>query len=1293
MGEARTSHGFGLENDLTLTKTNTVVVCSANKDNSGTKVNATEFCVKLDEVSNSLNSNMSEARTSHGTGLEKESTLIEINTVVFRDANNCITNKDNSGTKINSDNFCYQMNDESSIPLDFVQRQTNKSKFISNDFDLCTPQFENTNEESFFDDHIINKEIDEIYGKVVNKPLLKHKALVKRYYLYYMDTARINVVSKNAFIKSKGKIMTLSDGFRIRIIGEPDSTTLKLVRSRFQAEGLSEVYNSIKKSTSDFLAGVKLLKDIIMNLGKLSNGWESVCKHVDRFLVLDLIQFFINVYESFERGFSVRSIVNLCIDLYKMVMRVKGTPKTLEAEGGLETLGLGVASLFLPKKIMELFRNMSLFSGARLADDTSYLHSFLPYIQQFVQAILDMFPDGFIFKKEIKNLLDGLSLGEHHAILSSMETFLMRYRKDKELLTQKTFRISCQELLKKAQVSKDLMEWTRRSQVVKSTLEDFTNMCKNFHSYEEATRIEPGCFVFEGPPGCLKSVTMNSIIKILGMSSYAHHIKAMTDGKDWYDSYNNESVFYMDDVGQQGISQYRTIINLISPVKLPLDCARAENKDTKFFTSELVLLTTNNFSNLHGLTKQDCISDITALWRRGYVFDFSETRREGGVLKGKVSFKFYNLAEGKFINKLPSDFIAFCDKKNLLIEPSFNIEGEMDDFYLWCCDIIMGLNQMKKSQNVSNTLSDQKVDKLRQKLNFAAEGEGFFENPVYDKFLYWRKVVCDYMIQAWDSFYAKIGNYLPSFFKAEAYGDSDLGSSFITYLICMVIYILVVCSVISLCDPKKKAESETTTTNFFIENNDTNVGTVIESVKKQMFEGTLVYKDESIDFHCLVSGHMVVVPSHAIMDGDLYLIVYQNKQVNHRIYDHIPVKRVFVDRLADVAVLSLPMNIPSPMKNLHRAFTVDKGRDLFLVNKYGSVPLNKVINNQPGHSLVYTFIHKNKVAYRNTANTSTDFSYKVRGKGLCGTVVIDKVCGIKGMHVAGDSASNIGVAIAWSDHVLQEIKRILADDNSFLLNCDMSSKDIPNFSGIKLEKNFHSSIPKKTKFIPSDLHGVFDVERVPADLTIYGDMTVKDISKKAYAPVRYVDPEDIEFAKATSRFYLDKYTILSDNEIIKGTPLLASLNKDSSNGMFCTKDKKDYIDFERGITLPHFDKQLKQMEEDIINGVINLDDFVWKETLKDELRDKEKTYPRSFRISRLHIMFLTKKYFGNFVSHIMAKRSFNKIMIGCNPVVDWPVVYSYLANSKGVWAADFSKWDGSMLPQVQCAVNDIVLVF
>jgi hypothetical protein len=110
------------------------------------------------------------------------------------------------------------------------------------------------------------------------------------------------------------------------------------------------------------------------------------------------------------------------------------------------------------------------------------------------------------------------------------------------------------------------------------------------------------------------------------------------------------------------------------------------------------------------------------------------------------------------------------------------------------------------------------------------------------------------------------------------------------------------------------------------------------------------------------------------------------------------------------------------------------------------------------------------------------------------------------------------------------------------------------------------------------------------------------------------------------------------------------------------------------------------------SSAVDVKDIVWTETLKDELRNIEKEgTPRSFRVSRLHMQVLTKKYYGGFVSNVMQQRDFNEIMVGCNPFLDWPTMYKRLLQCKGVWAGDIGSYDGNMLPQVQCGIVDCIV--
>ena len=96
-----------------------------------------------------------------------------------------------------------------------------------------------------------------------------------------------------------------------------------------------------------------------------------------------------------------------------------------------------------------------------------------------------------------------------------------------------------------------------------------SNIVKYVKTFTVSSRTEPTCFVFEGPAGCRKSTVMNALVQVCrrdNRSVYIHCVPSVDAGKDFYDDYENQDVFVMDDVGQQGLSQWRTIINFVPPV-------------------------------------------------------------------------------------------------------------------------------------------------------------------------------------------------------------------------------------------------------------------------------------------------------------------------------------------------------------------------------------------------------------------------------------------------------------------------------------------------------------------------------------------------------------------------------------------------------------------------------------------------------------------------------------------------------------------------------------------------------
>jgi hypothetical protein len=279
-------------------------------------------------------------------------------------------------------------------------------------------------------------------------------------------------------------------------------------------------------------------------------------------------------------------------------------------------------------------------------------------------------------------------------VIRDIEKIIECFNKDKKYLMDESNRQRVKALKERIVSNKEIVEWVRRSKVLQDLLSQFERVVKVSLTYNSQGREEPSCYVFEGPPGCRKSVIVNKVIELLNEPCYCHLVKSVSDGKDWYDNYNNEEIFYMDDVGQQGISQWRTIINMVSSVKMPLECADASLKDTKFFNSNKIIVTTNMFSNLAGICRNDCISDVKALWRRGFVFDFARVSTRGDAMLGEVNFKYFNIETQRWEVGFPAYIREKCPSLNRL-EPRCSVV-DVNVFLLWIHRIMKSIEYVKK---------------------------------------------------------------------------------------------------------------------------------------------------------------------------------------------------------------------------------------------------------------------------------------------------------------------------------------------------------------------------------------------------------------------------------------------------------------------------------------------------------------------------------------------------------------------------------------------------------------------
>jgi hypothetical protein len=299
----------------------------------------------------------------------------------------------------------------------------------------------------------------------------------------------------------------------------------------------------------------------------------------------------------------------------------------------LEALMAGFSLVGVPSWLLEKIRNFALLTGTKIHASHSFSMMFSK-IRDIIISVLEYvfsYPCfsqfaaiASSFIEIIKYLFAPFDHYDH--ILNVVEQYT-QFIKDQSILHNPVFRNDVLTLYDKLNVDTSFQDYVKNNDN-KHFISTWTayrdNLVKFARTYSTSEREEPICIVFDGPPSSGKSVLMNKFVELLkadNMSVITHTVPPIDASKDFYDDYLNQDVFVMDDVGQQGKSQWRTIINFVSPVKYPLDCAQADKKNTKFFQSKIILCTTNNFKHLGGFVSKDGISCPEALFRRVHLVE------------------------------------------------------------------------------------------------------------------------------------------------------------------------------------------------------------------------------------------------------------------------------------------------------------------------------------------------------------------------------------------------------------------------------------------------------------------------------------------------------------------------------------------------------------------------------------------------------------------------------------------------------------------------------------------------
>lgn len=1062
----------------------------------------------------------------------------------------------------------------------------------------------------------------------------------------------------------------------------------KLLDSVYKSEVLESIVE-FKNKFTDFLSGIGTIFEVIAGIGKVKNTTLSKYEQLkqnfltpmlDNELVkgikkygLGILKVLVSVWKIVKDTtitmFNLSCLVLDIVSLYKEMDNY--APESLE-----HVLVAGISAV-LPKKLVEILKNMTVLTSKKIFDDNGIVFEFFSLVSHLLDYIISYFPDSV--REYLQSVLDMFGMTEFLFIRKS-QIILTKYNKNKHIMLNISFRNEVKSLYDDIHKI-NLKRFFSKNKPLSDVASEFERIYKAVISYEQTSRQEPCCFVFQGPPGCRKSVTVNKVISTLGLTHYSHIVKCAEDSKDWYDSYNNEEIFYMDDVGQMGKSQWRNLINWVSAVKLPLDCAEASLKDTKYFNSEIILLTTNNFTDLQGFTASDCIETPDALWRRGYVFDMQRVKGEGNDMKGVAQFKYFDIKVNKFLSKFPPDFEEFLSDNNVQLDTYCDV-GDQNNFLSWLTTIIMGFRKMKKEQLENNTLEDKDIKLIRASNPFYSEGKfDDFKECLNDYFEYVldvsKQILSDCVTMFTSNPKIACGSLLVSLSVATLlYKFKELYNNEGAFL--------------TKSDIKNRNDD-------FVDKFDTvdlcKAHSMLPKIASQMFEVDMVFSERGISkivsCHSLISGRKLLLPYHLVLDRELQVVVYKNRAKGHRIIDHSPVKLLYKNVENDVAIVSLSEGFPSPFPKLSSSF-LDFDREVpvglvfpFKIVKIEGILVNRddagpviypvgAINNEVKNPLIYRDLHF---------------------PGMCGTLVVTNQGHIIGMHVAGNDNKSLGASLVWSKSCRSDLFNVFDSiDSGLKITTPMSSKDYADCSGIKLDSELSVYVPKNSNFVKSPLYGCFEISRQPANLSVYGPHTVKDVSKSSRLHIGPVQLDELNFASKLLELYFEDFDDLTEFEIVKGDEMLAPINKKSSNGIFPIKSKLDCFDFEKGEFKDEFRQLYNEFEAKITSGEVDIKDIAWFETLKDELRNIEKKEPRSFRVCPVTMQVLTKKCFGKLVKKIVKDRWFNEIMIGLNPFTEWPKLYQRMQGGR-CWGGDIGKYDKCMRVQVQEMVANKILQF
>jgi hypothetical protein len=991
-----------------------------------------------------------------------------------------------------------------------------------------------------------------------------------------------------------------------------------------------------------------------------------------------------------------------------------------QAQGGdLENfiLGIGLAA-FLPPCFKSIFKDLQVYSNMKLLDDLTIFQSFIAFLISLPRRIFELFEYVGLDCKltsaiitTLETLETMIPISELGITCSKLQALIISHQKDSRLHCNAEFQQKVMDAFPGYMRYKNLFLFNKRtmpSYFVNTSLA-FDKLVKLVKYAQTDTRPEPVAIVFCGPPGtgksCLTSILINSY-----KANQTIYTDTPTDAlkKKFYDAYQNEDIYVVDDMGAKAVSQWSEIINQVSTVKYKLECAQIENKDAKFFTSSLMLISCNSIPTSASILPTDGIKDIEAFYRRLHRFSFDQVKYDGGVFSGKLVLQLFDRSPGmkRWVDKQTHDIVdlpgmvSFIDQyirlqmddrisiykgltnQGQLLQPlpTLSAQGKISDI------VFTGMRNFCNSFPLGTTIFDFLLDGLADANKFLETN--FPSLAILADSLNISATTIVFLVVCCGLTIIGIGSVIYDYFSDPKSADEYVlppSTHYTSQREKKDIYRIIPQSVTELINFVTPSDHVPPQLKKFQDN--VVVLNILKEVDGQTFSETCCG---------LMSVDKIIVPLHCVHDcsnSTVYFTAYTKGC--SILYDKMEAHIVYRSENDDVAILQLSLVAPRYFKKL-KIFVQSQNINLYMLMPSGTVDMAGKISQS-------SFPGKYSKGSYNGYLQPHDPVYTYNTSGLCGTWLVNGDGLLVAMHVVGikltkDGDSEYGAAHLFRTSTILEMQKVLDSAYGQVLEVCPAPE---TFSGAKLDRHVPNYVNNKSDITPSLVHGIFPLLRKPAEIQNKSKMLA--LSMDAYCETPNVKLKPLQFAQEVliekiSGDDLPIFTGLSEFELVNGNDVLNRIDPKTSTGSGFEGPKSEWLDYENGKIRENLKERVRKFCNEVVTGNFKYDEY-YTTSFKDELRNVDDTGktkdPRLFQAGTLLLTLLYRFFFGELMCHVSKNRMTNGIMIGLNALSrEWNRFATKITrrSQRNIYDGDYKWWDKRMHPLLQRFLNKALLI-